>query len=323
MRLSDLFEIKNGLASSSVKISEIKSEQYNVPYYRPSSSWNNLVAGYLDKNTLDIKHIYPPDTIFVSTDGDGSHSYSYVSPFEFVPNSNVAVLIPKRKMELTEKLFFAMIITKNRFRFSYGRKPKGERLASLEIPEKIFNWTKKVEIKNYEKGVTEKEYDSSIKLKDTTNWQWFRYDDIFIIKKGKRIVNSEMIQGDTPCIRPIDSNNGVYDHINLEPNHEANTITVNYNGSVAEAFYQAKSYFALDDVNILYPKFKLNPYIAMFITTLIKKEKYRFNYGRKWHLGRMNESLIKLPINKKGEPDFKFMEDYIKSLPYSKQLNQE
>ncbi len=46
-------------------------------------------------------------------------------------------------------------------------------------------------------------------------------------------------------------------------------------------------------------------------------EKYRFNYGRKWGIDRMKKSLIKLPVDSDGKPDYKFMEDYIKSLPYS------
>jgi hypothetical protein len=58
----------------------------------------------------------------------------------------------------------------------------------------------------------------------------------------------------------------------------------------------------------------------MFLITLIKKEKYRYSYGRKWGIGRMNESLIKLPVNEKKQPDFQFMENYIKSLPYSSNL---
>jgi hypothetical protein len=40
---------------------------------------------------------------------------------------------------------------------------------------------------------------------------------------------------------------------------------VNYNGSVGEEFYQQISYFALDDMSVLYPKFELNPFIAMFL----------------------------------------------------------
>ena len=37
-------------------------------------------------------------------------------------------------MCLREKLAFALHITANRFRFSYGRKPKGDRLKSVLLP---------------------------------------------------------------------------------------------------------------------------------------------------------------------------------------------
>jgi hypothetical protein len=95
---------------------------------------------------------------------------------------------------------------------------------------------------------------------------------------------------------------------------------VNYDGSVGEAFYQPIPYFALDTENILYPKFKLNKEIGLFLVTIIRKEKDKFNYGRKWNLERMKQSTIKLPTTPSGEPDFEFMENYIKSLPYSASL---
>ena len=34
----------------------------------------------------------------------------------------------------------------------------------------------------------------------------------------------------------------------------------------------------------------------------------------------MNETIIMLPVDDKNNPDWKFMEDYIKSLPYSSNL---
>jgi len=88
-----------------------------------------------------------------------------------------------------------------------------------------------------------------------------------------------MIPGKTPFIGSIDSNNGLSNNIGQKPIHDGNTITVNYNGSVGEAFYQPKPFWACDDVNVLYPKFNLNPYIAMFIITVIRQEKSsgRFN----------------------------------------------
>ena len=100
----------------------------------------------------------------------------------------------------------------------------------------------------------------------------------------------------------------------------ANCITVNYNGSVGEAFYQSEPFWASDDVNVLYPKgWELNKHIGMFIATVIKAERPKYNYGRKWTKSIMEKSIIKLPT-KNGKPDFEYMEKYIKSLPYSDRI---
>jgi hypothetical protein len=37
-------------------------------------------------------------------------------------------------MTLQEKLYYSICITANRFKFSYGRKPKGDRLKDISIP---------------------------------------------------------------------------------------------------------------------------------------------------------------------------------------------
>lgn len=135
IRLDKIFKIKNGLASSNVEVKDEKETPNDLRYIRPSQSYTGSIAGYVDQLTVDDKYIYPDETLYVSTDGQGSHSYSYVSSFRFIPNSNVSVLIPKSEMSLQEKLYYAICITLNRFKFSYGRKPKGERLAKILIPE--------------------------------------------------------------------------------------------------------------------------------------------------------------------------------------------
>jgi hypothetical protein len=72
-----------------------------------------------------------------------------------------------------------------------------------------------------------------------------------------------------------------------------------------------------DDVNVLYPKFALTPAVALFIATVIRLERYRFNYGRKWHLTRMRSAVIKLPAKANGSPDWQFAERFVESLPFS------
>ncbi|HRP46608.1 MAG TPA: N-6 DNA methylase [Trueperaceae bacterium] len=153
------------------------------------------------------------------------------------------------------------------------------------------------------------------------DWKPFRIDSLFTIKKGKRLTKANMTEGDTPFIGAIETNNGVREYIGQKPIHKGNTISVNYNGSVAEAFYQPDPFYASDDVNVLYPRgFTLTPGIGLFLATVIRQEKYRFNYGRKWHMDRMAQSEIFLPATDTGSPDWAFMEQYMAEFPEAKQL---
>ena len=89
---------------------------------------------------------------------------------------------------------------------------------------------------------------------DCRNWKFFGFKKLFDIRKGKRLTKADMVEGNIPYIGATDSNNGLTARIsNDEYLHSANTISVSYNGSIAEAFYQTKDYWATDDVNVLYP----------------------------------------------------------------------
>lgn len=169
---------------------------------------------------------------------------------------------------------------------------------------------------------------------NTFEWKSFLLGHLFDIRKGKRLTSADQEDGIYNYIGAIDSNNGIANHIGQKPIHDANTISLSYNGSVGEAFYQYEPYWATDDVNALYSNYEgFNEYIGLFIVTIIRQEKYKFSYGRKWTLENMNTSEIKLPIKQQKDgtpfidetktfsdegyvPDWQFMEDYIKSLHY-------
>lgn len=164
------------------------------------------------------------------------------------------------------------------------------------------------------------------------DWKDFRLDKLFDIKKGKRLTAADQEDGNNNYIGAIDSNNGIANHISQHPIHKANTISLSYNGSVGEAFYQKDPYWATDDVNALYSYYDgFNEKIGLFFVTIIRQEKYKFSYGRKWTLENMKATQIKLPVqhnddgtilidlsNKYSEqgyvPDWAYMENYIKSL---------
>ena len=155
-------------------------------------------------------------------------------------------------------------------------------------------------------------------------WKEFLFNEIFNIEKGF-YNNKPKGSGNLPFISATKENNGISDYLdknNVKKTHKGNCLTVvNDGNSMGETFYQENEFTSSHSINVLRLKnITLNKYIAMFLILLIRNENYRFNYGRKWRIERMRYTKIKLPILKNGSPNWQFMEDYIKSLPYSSNL---
>jgi hypothetical protein len=62
----------------------------------------------------------------------------------------------------------------------------------------------------------------------------------------------------------------------------------------------------------------LNKYIGMFLVTLLDLERPKYSFGRKWS-ARIADTMIRLPT-KNNAPDWGYMENYIKLLPYSDRI---
>jgi len=322
---NDIFKIERGHYNK-------RPENEGVFKFVSASRENNGVTDYIDKSV--VSKIYNGNCITVVNNGE-STGRAFYQPTSFTCSHDVNILRLK-KYELNSDLAFFLIpiIEKQKFKYNYGRKWRVKRMEKTKISLPVDdnekpNWdymTKYVQnikhnlkllrlIKDLEEFITKKR--ETLK---STNWKYFLYSDIFDVCKGKRLVISNLDKGDTNFVSSTEYNNGISNKVDVKPNNIGNVITVNYDGSVGEAFYQPKPFWALDSVNVLYPKFQLNQHIAMFLIPLIKKEKFRFSYGRKWHQERMKQSKIKLPVDSNNNPDWEFMEKYIKSLPYSKKL---
>lgn len=333
-RLDEIFDIQYGsqLDLNKCILCE-KNEGYN--FVNRSEKNCGVSARILEEVN---KKPFPAGLITVAMGGKVLSSFVQQEPF--YTGQNVKVLKPKKEMSDLIKLYYCYCIELNRFRFSTFGREANYSFDSILVPDidEIPKNLDEISISDYEfnrKTVSNKNYELN-----TANWKWFRYDEIFDIKKGfYNKKPDEDTTGNIPFIGATDSNNGItswydYETIELtsktgeEPNapiekkiFKLNCITVSNNGSVGFAFYQPKEFTCTHDVNPLYLKNKeLNIYIAMFLCTLIETERYRWAYGRKWRPKRMPSSLIKLPIIKNGTPDWQFMENYIKSLPYSKEL---
>lgn len=149
---------------------------------------------------------------------------------------------------------------------------------------------------------------------DTQAWKPFQISDLFSIVKGKRLTKADMVEGQLRFIGASAINNGITAFISNEEHlHPSNTITISYNGSVGEAFYQDEPFWASDDVNVLYPKFEMNRHIAMFIIPVLKKAGQRYRFIDKWKKEDMERDCIILPVDQTGRPDFSYMETYMKN----------
>lgn len=309
MTINDLFDIEY---PKTLIFSDMVLDKKGINFVSSQDKNNGVVARVKECNGVKK---YPAGIITVPL--KGSVLMAHVQNKECYVAHQVAVLISKSPMKLEQKLFYCMCIQKNAYKFNYGRQAD-RTLKDILLPDIIPKWVEQISVKPIYTTIEKQEKI----LSDVKTWREYKLQDLFDFSKGKRLTKSDMVAGNINFLGAISDNNGVREKIETTFFWKPNCITVNYNGSVGEAFYQEKPFWASDDVNVLYAKssWKMNKYNSLFIITVIKANKYRFNYGRKWTLEKMMDTIIKLPCRDNGTPDFKYMEDYIKSLPYSDRI---
>ena len=225
-------------------------------------------------------------------------------------------------MSVEEMLFYAKCISSNKYKYSYGRQAN-KTLKDLLIPksvpkfikEKISDFKIKLEQNLKQKPVSNKKIALNV-----SEWKLFPLNDIFTITGSKTTSKQELQEignGMFPNVTTQATNNGV-DSFYDTYTEDGNILTVD-SAVLGYCAFQPIRFSASDHVEKLIPKFRMNNYVAMFFVTILNMEKYRYNYGRKASQTRMKEISVRLP-EKDGNPDFGFMENYIKSLNYSKSL---
>lgn len=328
--LEDIIEIINGKGITSEEIENNPGAFEAVQ----SGEGNNGVIGYIDKAYCQDKGYSYCEEPCLTVARSGTAGFVSFHEQGCVVGDSAKILLVKDSNAKTRNvyLFLQTLLMANRFKYNYGRKVTETlyRQTVIKLPSTLegdpdWEWMDSyIGLLRSEPLTTKnKKLGPSI---DPNNWKWFQLggeSGLFDIRKGKRLTAEDQTDGFTPYIGAIDSNNGVSNLIGQSPIHEGNTISLSYNGSVGEAFYQPLPYWATDDVNVLYlrPEYgKLNPAVGLFVCSVLRNEKYRYSYGRKWTLDNMKRTMIKLPATFEGAPDWGQMEEYIKSMPYGDRL---
>jgi len=315
--LSKLFDIRYGHSLELNRLTLLNPTLGGIPFVSRKMGDNGISAYIAPIPNLNPS---PAGVLTCALGGNGVMS-TFLQEVPFYSGRDMAVLTPKLELNKQAVLFYCYCLAKNRYRFSYGRQAN-RTLKNIEVPlpNQIPTFATAIDVDRFE-GCDASAKGTKFKQIPIEKWKVFKLQDLFDVRKGQRLTKANMTSGEVPYIGASDSSNGVTNRIGQRAIHPGGAITVSYDGSIAEAFYQAEPFWASDAVNVLIPKdFALTPSAALFICTVIRLEKYRFTYGRKWHLDRMREALIHLPVTKEKQPDWTSMENYIKSLPYSSQI---
>ena len=362
IRLGDLFVISN---SKGVNANQVKFGG-SYPYVTRTEK-DNGIAGYIYADNLD--KINPANTISF---GQDTWTLFYQSEPYFTGNRVKILKLKDENFKLTEEVALYLITamkkvlvgltwgtSKNEVNFenrticlpvtSSGEidwQYMQERIAELEqerIAELehylVASGLNDYELTEEDKSILATELfngDDATELPSENGCRKearkFKISDVFDLCKGKRLIKSEHIYGNTPFIGSTDSNNGVTGYIGQEPIFSGNAITISYNGSVGQVFYQENDFWASDDINVLYLKnHVLNALLYGYLSGALKKAGSKFSYSYKWNLKRMKETLITLPIQTNADhtpiidpenkyhpegyiPDWSFMEKYIRAV---------
>lgn len=329
--MGDLFDIKGIKQAKSQGL--IPTVNSGIPYVVQSIS-NNMVSRNVDKQWL-VDNDEPLVHGNVLVLGVTLPAVSY-QPYEF----GASQVITARADFLTEEigLYFVVLLKKQMLRFSYSHKPGiniyKNTIVSLPITpigeidfafmesriremeeSRIREMEAYLKVAGFEDCELTEEERSTLRDFKNHKTRPIVISTIFDIKKEKRLTKDNIIPGAINFIGSTSVNNGVTAKVsNSSHIHNGNTITVTYNGSVGEAFYQTDSYWASDDVNVLTFKRLLNERLALFFCASLRKSGKKYGYTYKWTKELMEKDEIILPVTTSGSIDYKFMETYIRAI---------
>lgn len=326
----ELFDIQS--TSSGIDRNKLINKKGVIPYLTRSEKNN----GY-DSFICEQSDKYKKDDSNVITIGLDTQTVFY-QPIEFYTGQNIQVLKCK---ELNKEIaqFLIPLIKRQMENFNWGgngatltRLRRSKLLVPInkndepdfEFMEAFIIQKEKNKLQKYNNYIgkrikTLKDF-KTVEPIEEKEFMEFEIEKLFEVKSGKRLTKADMKKGTKPFIGATDSNNGITEFVsNTNNSEDSNVLGVNYNGSVVENFYHPYNAIFSDDVKRLsFKEIEGNKHLFLFVKTQILKQKAKYQYGYKFNGTRMNKQKIMLPITDINEPDYHYMENFMKQLEYKK-----
>lgn len=364
-KLSSIFTIHNG---KGITKEDIEENEGNFTVVQ-SGEENNGVLGKISHKYCEIMDYTFCDDPCLTVARSGSAGFvSFQINGCVVGDSAKILLLDKSVASVEIYVFLQTLLSANRFKYAYGRKVTENKYMNevIKLPIQfaedgipLIDATKRYSddgyipdwkwMENYIKTLHHRPLTTrnakSDKAISIDRWQDFEFGKLISkIYKAKAHNKDDLTERNNPIssiryITRTGENNGCelivsMDGINRNTIEEANAITIG--DTTATCFYQDEKFITGDHMVVVRAEW-LNKARALFILSILRKEQYKYSYGRAFLMDRIKATTLKLPIvhNDDGTPyvdethkfsddgyvpDWTFMENYIKSLPYGDRI---
>ena len=191
-------------------------------------------------------------------------------------------------------------------------------MKDIELPDTVPLWVNETEIKPVSTKVSTKNLPTS----NTEKWKDFKIGDLFNLEHCKSSTSGGLTAGDDCYYLGAKKNdNGVMRRVMREEHliTKGNCIVFIGDGQGSVGFANYMNHDFIGTTNLIAGHNEhLNKYVGMFLVTLLDLERPKYSFGRKWS-ARIADTVIRLPANGNA-PDWTYMENYIKTLPYSDRI---
>jgi hypothetical protein len=323
-----LFNVKIG---KSVDGNKVNKKTGQSAYITRKES-NNGLDGFVNADKIALNRENPVITIGNET------AEPFVQDFPFYTGTKVNILNSKVKISRLSLLFISQCLKLHKNKYSYSFSINSTRLKRQKIllpttsdgqpdyafMEQYMRNQEQEKLKAYKNHITEniselKTYKEVLPFAEK-KWREFNLNEIFKeIQRGKRLKKGDHIIGKTPYISSTGLNNGVDNFVGNKNKVRifSDCLTIANSGSVGVCFYQPFNFVASDHITKLYNN-QFNKYIYLFISTITSRLGKKYSFNREINDNRIQKEKIMLPINSKNQPDYEYIENYMKKLEYNK-----
>ena len=202
-------------------------------------------------------------------------------------------------------------------------------ISLLESEDASFiSWfNENINIEDFKKYLSKNKNTDDINGLSLSNKKWntFTIDYLFTIQSSCKKFNKSDVEivpiqekGYYPYIVRTQKNNGQDGFIKEDPQFLNPANTFSFGQDTSTIFFQTQPYFTGDKVKIFIFKDKsvaLNEYIVIFLLNQIRQAFEFFAWGQNsFSEKQLLNTKITLPINENNEPDWKFIEKYMKQI---------